>query len=143
MESLQFLLLFLKCYFAVASSINGNEYAKNDTCVTWENEHLVQSSEIHGYNFTFTFLQIDSLDDINVNSTACQSKFKNNIGPFKVYATRKIFLENSFDYDRLIDLFNISPSLSWPISIIFQNVRVSIRKQTIQEFSQKTSSPLI
>jgi hypothetical protein len=47
MENFEFLILFLKCYFAMASSKNSNDDAEIDTCVTWEKEHLVQSSEIH------------------------------------------------------------------------------------------------
>jgi hypothetical protein len=123
----QLSVLFLKFYFVIASLINSNDYAENDTCVTWEKEHLVQSSEIHGYNLTFIFLKIDSLDDVNVNLTSCQTGYENNIDILKVYATRKIFLVNSFDYDHLIDLFKISlykikPLTDWPQSIIFQNI---------------------
>ena len=131
MKSLQFSVIFLKIYFVIASLTNSNDYAENDTCATWENEHMATN----GYNLTFIFLKIDSFDDVNVNLTACQTRYDVNIGLLKVYATTKILLENSFDYDRLIDLFKINlfknkPLIDLPHSIIFQNIR---------GFNQKTN----
>ena len=35
-------------------------------CENWKNEHIVLTTDLHFFNMTFTFIKIDSLDDLNI-----------------------------------------------------------------------------
>jgi len=72
-------------------------------CDKWMSDHLYNSSELHLANTTFVYLRINSISDLNVTSKCPKNEI--NSGVLKIYANRKILLDNDLDMTNMMDSF--------------------------------------
>jgi hypothetical protein len=96
-------------------------FVQNDIekCEIWMNNHLINSSEIHGHDLKLLIVKIDELSDLTLD-VKCD-KFDLKTGILKVYATKKILLDNGFDFGNLINLFSYVSDK--PQLVQFQNLK--------------------
>jgi hypothetical protein len=90
-----------------------------EQCETWMKNHLINSSEIHGRDIKLLIVKIDELSDLTFD-VKCD-KFDLKTGILKVYASKKILLDNGFDYANLINSFSYVSEK--PQLVQFQNIK--------------------
>ena len=113
-----------------ARSLASNQ--TNETCEVWSNKHIKNARDFsHFYNMTFTFVQIDALDDLNEAST-CPS-FEYNFDYIKIFSRRRILLDNDRNFSGVLSLFNRTHT---PTDILLENVKGFNQKLKI--FSEKS-----
>ena len=107
---------------SVALLIKGN--LSNKDCKEWTQEHVFNSTEFHTSHSEFTFLRIDSLQDLDLTFDSC-TQFEINPKPvLKIYSNRKILLDNNLSFNNVFKLF------TGKSTVLFQNIKGFNQKQT-------------
>ena len=98
-----------------------HSFAKNNSneCSRWVSQHVFASKEVHYFNLSNLFIEIDDLEQLNV--THYCPKIDNKTNTLKIYATHKLLLDNDVDLRALINFFTFSDRST--ASLLFQNVR--------------------
>ena len=66
-------------------------------------DHLYNSSELHLANTTFVYLRLNSISDLNVTYKCPKNEI--NSGVLKIYANRKILLDNYLNMKNMVKSF--------------------------------------
>jgi hypothetical protein len=105
-----------------------------DNCDEWSQKHIFNSSEFHVSNEVFSFLKLDSTQDLNEQFIQCIDLFKKSKDPIlKVFFNENVILDNDLDFWRDFILKDV---------ILIQNVKgfnQKIFKKTDNSTNKKSS----
>ena len=99
----------------------------NETwCDLWSKKHLFNSTEQHLFNFTFEFVQIETVNDLHFGNETCspRSNRANQLQVVKIFSTQMILIPNDLDLERgVLSLFQFSLERKSRKGVIFQNIK--------------------
>ena len=90
----------------------------NESCNTWKDKHVFNSTEYHFSNLSFIFIKIDSADDLNLPEK-CLYTQNITVPNLKVYATKSIFFNSDFGLKSFLNFFIFKNNSN--IIVLFQN----------------------
>ena len=91
--------------------------SSNLECENWKNDHIFLAEDVHYYNIKFAFVQIETLDDLNI-SVECQPS-EYYIKLLKIFARKNILINNDLNLRGVINILNRTNT---QVDVLFQNV---------------------
>jgi hypothetical protein len=100
--------------------INNSTLETNTTnvCDIWTKKNIYVAEDVHFYNQTLPFVQIDTLTELNITSLCSPTQYK-IVDRLKIFARNKILFDNDLDLSGVINIFNLSNVQSY---VSFENV---------------------